>query len=158
MFLRMMQIVTAHKWYLYPPIILGTPFINTIYPFTSITTKGFSGTYKDRDISYIFIIDPISRDINALINMKQKHVDSLQLEIFSMNIFNTLKSTKLIKTTKQSLALNSSKQTIHLLNKRDIKLYKFQYKFLHIGIVQIIFKPLTLKGLPETFLAALRDA
>ncbi|KAG5579890.1 hypothetical protein H5410_050517 [Solanum commersonii] len=44
------------------------------------------------------------------------------------------------------------------LNKRDIDIYKNQYKFLHIGMVQIAFKPLTLKGLPETFLAALRDA
>ncbi|KAG5567876.1 hypothetical protein H5410_065107 [Solanum commersonii] len=43
------------------------------------------------------------------------------------------------------------------LDKRDIDLYKSQYKFLHIGMVQIAFKPLTLKGLPETFLAALRD-
>ncbi|KAG5579927.1 hypothetical protein H5410_050554 [Solanum commersonii] len=62
-FLGMMQIVTAHKWYvkctilidntfsitniamidsdadLYPPIILGTPFINAIYPFTNINAK-----------------------------------------------------------------------------------------------------------------------
>lgn len=29
---------------------------------------------------------------------------------------------------------------------------------MHIGLVQIAFKPLTLKGLPETFLATLRDA
>jgi len=79
---------------LYPPIILGTPFINAIYPFTSINAKGFSATYEDRDISYTFITDPISRDINALINMKQKHVGSLQLELFSINIFDTLKSTK----------------------------------------------------------------
>ncbi|KAG5629320.1 hypothetical protein H5410_001037, partial [Solanum commersonii] len=64
---------------------------------------------------------------------------------------------QLIKITEQSLALNSSEQTIRLLNKRDIELYKSQYKFLHIGMVQIAFKPLILKGLPETFLAALRD-
>ncbi|KAG5580641.1 hypothetical protein H5410_051268 [Solanum commersonii] len=57
----------------------------------------------------------------------------------------------------QSLALNSSEQTIRLLNKRDIDLYKSQYKFLHIDMVQIAFKPLTLKGLPKTFLAALQD-
>ncbi|KAG5573565.1 hypothetical protein H5410_063331 [Solanum commersonii] len=44
-------------------------------------------------------------------------------------------------------ALNSSEQTIRLLNKRDIEFYKSQYKFLHIGMVQISFKPLTLKGL-----------
>ncbi|KAG5572428.1 hypothetical protein H5410_062194 [Solanum commersonii] len=73
MILGMMQIVTAHK---------------------CITAKDFFATYKDRDISYTFIADPISCDINALINMKQKHVDSLQLEIFSINIFDTLKSTK----------------------------------------------------------------
>ncbi|KAG5585616.1 hypothetical protein H5410_046050 [Solanum commersonii] len=47
-FLGMMQIVTAHKWYLYPRIILGTPFINAIYPFTSITTKGFLLLMKTR--------------------------------------------------------------------------------------------------------------
>ncbi|KAG5596056.1 hypothetical protein H5410_037288 [Solanum commersonii] len=94
MFLRMMQIVTAHKWYLYPPIILGTPFINAIYPFTNINAKGFSATYKNQDISYTFITEPISRDINALIKMKQNHVDYSQLEIFSMNIFDTLKSAK----------------------------------------------------------------
>ncbi|KAG5585166.1 hypothetical protein H5410_045600 [Solanum commersonii] len=94
MFLGMMQVVTAHKWYLYPPIILGTPFINAIYPFTNINAKVFSSTYKDRDINYTFITEPVSRDINALIEMKQKHINYLQLEIFSMNIFDTLKATK----------------------------------------------------------------
>ncbi|KAG5615881.1 hypothetical protein H5410_015705 [Solanum commersonii] len=29
-----------------PPIILGTPFINAIYPFIGIDSKGFSATYK----------------------------------------------------------------------------------------------------------------
>ncbi|KAG5616759.1 hypothetical protein H5410_016583 [Solanum commersonii] len=94
MFLGMMQIVIAHKWYSYPSIILGTPFINAIYPFTNINAKGFFATYKNQDISYTFITEPISRDINALIEMKQKHVDYLQLEIFSMNIFDILKSAK----------------------------------------------------------------
>jgi len=97
---------------LYPPIILGTPFINTIYPFTSITAKGFSTTYKDRDISYTFVTDPISRDINTLINMKQKHVDSLQLDIFSMNIFDTLKSTKV----QERIKLNSISIVAYPLN------------------------------------------
>ncbi|KAG5585567.1 hypothetical protein H5410_046001 [Solanum commersonii] len=90
MFIGMIQIVTAHKWYLYPPIILGTPFINVIYPFTSINAKGFSATFEDRDISYTFITESISRYINALINMKQRHGDSFQLELFSINIFDTM--------------------------------------------------------------------
>ncbi|KAG5609424.1 hypothetical protein H5410_020705 [Solanum commersonii] len=50
-----------------------------------------NATYKDQDISYTFVTDPISRYINALINMKQNHVDSLQLELVSMNIFDTLR-------------------------------------------------------------------
>ncbi|KAG5629378.1 hypothetical protein H5410_001095 [Solanum commersonii] len=64
-------------------------FINAIYPFTNINAKGFSATYKNQDINYIFITEPISRDINALIEMKQKHVDYLQLEIF--NLVKTIK-------------------------------------------------------------------
>jgi len=75
---------------LYLPIILGTPFINNIYPFTCINSKGFSATYKDNEITYSFVTDPVTRDINALINMKQNHMDSLQLELFSMNIFDSL--------------------------------------------------------------------
>ncbi|WMV30496.1 hypothetical protein MTR67_023881, partial [Solanum verrucosum] len=78
--------------------------------------------------------------------------------IYDYGWFDKISNKQLIKTTEQSLALNSSEQTIRLLNKRDIYVYKNQYKFLHIGMVQIAFKPLTLKGLPETFLAALRDA
>ena len=94
---------------LYPPIILGTPFINAIYPFTNINAKGFSATYKNQDISYTFITEPIFRDINALIKMKQKHVDYLQLEIFSMNIFDTLKSAKVqekIKLIYEKMAID----------------------------------------------------
>ncbi|KAG5605746.1 hypothetical protein H5410_027238 [Solanum commersonii] len=109
MFLGMMQIVTAHKWYLYPPIILGTPFINVIYPFTNINAKGFSATYRNQDICYTFITEPIYRDINALIEMKQKYVDYLQLEIFNMNIFDTLKSTKVqekIKLISERMAID----------------------------------------------------
>ncbi|KAG5597004.1 hypothetical protein H5410_038236 [Solanum commersonii] len=108
-FLGMMQIVTFHKWYLYPLIILGTPFINVIYPFTNINAKGFSITYKNQDISYTFITEPISKDINALIEMKQKHVNYLQFEIFSMNIFDTLKSVKVqekIKLISEKMAID----------------------------------------------------
>ena len=64
----------------------------------------------------------------------------------------------MVKTSEQSLALNSDEQVVQLLNKRDIDTYKSRYNWMHIGTVQIAFKPLTLKGLPETFLAALRDA
>ncbi|KAG5627523.1 hypothetical protein H5410_012741 [Solanum commersonii] len=73
--------------------------------------------------------------------------------IYDYGWFDKISNKQLIKTIEQSLALNSSEQTIRLLNKHDIDVYKNQYKFLHIGIIQIAFK-----WLPETFLAALRDA
>ncbi|KAG5616070.1 hypothetical protein H5410_015894 [Solanum commersonii] len=66
--------------------------------------------------------------------------------IYDYGWFDKISNKQLIKTTEQSLALNSSEQTIRLLNKRDIEFYKFQYKFLHIGMVQIAFKLLSLKG------------
>ncbi|WMV37066.1 hypothetical protein MTR67_030451, partial [Solanum verrucosum] len=78
--------------------------------------------------------------------------------IFDYGWFGKISNKQLIKTTEQSMALNSSEHTIRLLNKCYIDVYKNQHKFLHIGMVQIAFKPLTLKGLPETFLVALRDA
>ena len=46
---------------------------------------------------------------------------------------------------------------IKLLNHKDIDKYVSNYNYLHIGLVQIAFKPLTLQGLPESFLAVLRD-
>ncbi|KAG5590219.1 hypothetical protein H5410_040733 [Solanum commersonii] len=125
MFLGMMQIVTAHKCsadvssiqeglvptkYFEKNNSYGTPFINEIYPVTNINAKGFSATYKNQDISYTFITEPISRDINALIEMKQKHVDYLQLEIFSMNIFDTLKSSKV----QEKIKLFSKKMVIDI--------------------------------------------
>ncbi|KAG5598672.1 hypothetical protein H5410_030042 [Solanum commersonii] len=132
MFLGIMQIVTVHKRYVKCTILIdnifyitniamidsgadvsyiqeGTLFINAIYPFTNINAKEFSATYKNQDISYTFITEPISRDINALIEMKQKHVDYLQLEIFSMNIFDTLKSAKVqekIKLISEKMAID----------------------------------------------------
>lgn len=79
---------------LYPPIILGAPFINAIYPYTHIDANGFITTYKKQKISYPFVTDPVTRDINALIEIKQKYVNFLQLKMMSMNVQNTLKSVK----------------------------------------------------------------
>ena len=77
--------------------------------------------------------------------------------IYDYGWFDKLSTKQVVKTTEQSLALNSDEQTIQLLNKRDIDLYRSRYNWMHIGKVQIAFKPLTLKGLPKTFLVALRD-
>ena len=78
--------------------------------------------------------------------------------IYDYGWFDKLSTKQVVKTSEQSLALNFDEQVVQLLNKRDIDTYKSRYNWMYIGMVQIAFKPLTLKGLPETFLAALRDA
>ncbi|XP_070039132.1 uncharacterized protein [Nicotiana tomentosiformis] len=94
----MMQIITAHKWY-----IKCTILIDNSFAITNIVMID-SGA----DVSCIQE-DPVTRDINALIDMKQKHIDSLQLELFSMNIFDTLNSTKVqekIKLISENIAID----------------------------------------------------
>ena len=78
--------------------------------------------------------------------------------IYEYGFFDKIKHKQIIKTSEQSLALNADEQIIQLLHKRDIDMFKRNFNYMHIGLVQIAFRPLTLKGLPETFLAALRDA
>ena len=53
--------------------------------------------------------------------------------------------------------MNENEMILKLLNIQDINRYRHSYNYIHIGLVQIAFKPLTLQGLPESFLAVLRD-
>ncbi|KAG5580027.1 hypothetical protein H5410_050654 [Solanum commersonii] len=69
--------------------------------------------------------------------------------IYDYGWFDKISNKQLIKTTEQSLALNSSEQTIRLLNKRDIELYKSQYKFLHIGMNLLAYGPLYFNAQPN---------
>ncbi|KAG5579421.1 hypothetical protein H5410_050048 [Solanum commersonii] len=75
----------------------------------------------------------------------------------NLDLFNKWMIPKVPIKTIYDYALNSSEQTIRLLSERDVNLCKNQYNYLHISMVQIVFKSLTHKGLPETFLAAFRD-
>lgn len=65
---------------------------------------------------------------------------------------------QVVKTTEESASIKDEEMIIKLLNFSDISKYQQDYNFMHIGLVQVAFKPLTLKGLPESFVAALRDA
>jgi hypothetical protein len=78
--------------------------------------------------------------------------------VYKLGTFERLGIKQVVKTTEETISLNKEDMVIKLLTNRDLSKYKKQYKFLHIGLVQIAFKPLTLEGLPESFVAALRDA
>lgn len=77
--------------------------------------------------------------------------------IYQLGTFEKLGLKQLVKTTEESISLHNDEMIIRLFSEKDILPYRNTHKFLHIGLVQIAFKPLTLEGLPESFIAALRD-
>ena len=77
--------------------------------------------------------------------------------IYQLGTFEKLGLKQVVKTTEESISLDNDEMIIRLLSEKDISHYRQTHKFLHIGLVQIAFKPLTLEGLPESFIATLRD-
>ncbi|KAK9705730.1 hypothetical protein RND81_07G077700 [Saponaria officinalis] len=79
--------------------------------------------------------------------------------IYQLGTFERLGLKQVVKTTEESISLNNTEMVLQLLNNYDLEPYKDDgHKFIHIGLVQVAFKPLTMEGLPESFVAALRDA
>ena len=63
-----------------------------------------------------------------------------------------------IKAVEKTISLNNDYETLQLLTKEAIKHYKEQkYSFIHIGLVQVVIKPLTRSGLNTSVLLCLRD-
>ncbi|KAG5606941.1 hypothetical protein H5410_028433 [Solanum commersonii] len=77
--------------------------------------------------------------------------------IYQMGTFEKLGLKQVVKTTEETITIDSDNQTFRLLSDNDLAPYNDIYRFMHIGLVQVAFKPLTLRGLPESFIAALRD-
>ncbi|KAG5573020.1 hypothetical protein H5410_062786, partial [Solanum commersonii] len=77
--------------------------------------------------------------------------------IYQMDTFEKLGLKQVVKTTEETITIDSDNQTFRLLSDNDLAPYRDIYRFMHIGLVQVAFKPLTLRGLPESFIAALRD-
>ncbi|KAL8530787.1 hypothetical protein ACS0TY_007722 [Phlomoides rotata] len=76
--------------------------------------------------------------------------------VYQLGTFEKLGFKQVVKTNESSIPLNNQEMIIRLLNK-DLMPYLSTHNFLHIGLLKIAFRPLTLEGLPESFLAALRD-
>ena len=77
--------------------------------------------------------------------------------IYRKGIFE-LRSSMAVKTMEQTLSVGPDNESINLIKPHDIIRYRGKYKFMHIGLVQIAFKPLTLLGLNACIQATLRDA
>jgi len=59
---------------------------------------------------------------------------------------------------KRTVNIDYEEQTIKLLNEEDIQQYVEKYKYIHIGLIQVAYKALTLQGLNASILSFLRDA
>ena len=77
--------------------------------------------------------------------------------LYEIGTFEELGFIQTVKTTEETITLDNNEMILKLLNERDIQKYRENFNYLHIGLIQIAFKPLTLQGLPESFLAVLRD-
>ncbi|CAN4096990.1 unnamed protein product [Withania somnifera] len=77
--------------------------------------------------------------------------------IYDIGNFSFIKSYN-IKTCESTIAINRSTETIRLLNFRDIHRYQKDYKFLHIGLIQVAVKPLFRLGLDTPICLLLRDS
>ncbi|KAL4192672.1 hypothetical protein AMTRI_Chr06g195420 [Amborella trichopoda] len=63
-----------------------------------------------------------------------------------------------IKTVEESLSVTQNQEDFHLLSKKVTENHKENnYKYLHIGLIQIAVKPLTRPGLNTSVLVCLRD-
>ena len=64
-----------------------------------------------------------------------------------------------IKQTENTISLNNEHKSIHLLSEKAIHQHKNQnYKFIHIGLVQVAIKPLFRLGIDTPVCMILRDA
>jgi hypothetical protein len=77
-------------------------------------------------------------------------------KIYNIGFFDNFRSSYVIKTMEQTIRISDSTQTIKLLNRKDITSFQ-KYNFMHIGMIQVAFKPLTLLGMNSSIMAYVRD-
>lgn len=76
-------------------------------------------------------------------------------QIYKIGMFD-LKAKFAVKQIEQTVQISNNNQVIRLLNKKDLDAFK-DYNFIHIGLIQIALKPLTLLGLNSSIMAYVRD-
>ena len=97
-------------------------------------------------------------DISQHLNLLNKWTISKTppRKLYQMGTFETLGLKQVVKTTEETLKVDSNQATFKLLSKSDFAPYRETCKFIHIGLIQVAFKPLTLRGLLEGFIVTLR--
>lgn len=76
--------------------------------------------------------------------------------IYGRGVFDFM-STMAIKTMERTESVESNDKIINLMNRNDLLYHMRRYKYVHIGLVQIALKPLTLLGMDTAIQVTLRD-
>lgn len=66
------------------------------------------------------------------------------IDIYKIGFFD-FKSLIVIKILEKTINRDQEEQTIQLLNEEDIQPYVDKYTYINIGLIQVVYKPLTLK-------------
>ena len=94
----------------------------------------------------------------------QKNIDDWkipkisQTQIYQKSKYDIFKTDFTIKTEERDIQLTKPFETIQLLSKKSLQKHLARnYKYIHVGLVQVGIKPLTKEGLNTSILAVLRD-
>ncbi|KAH9676471.1 hypothetical protein KPL70_019168 [Citrus sinensis] len=79
-------------------------------------------------------------------------------KIYKTKMFDLLKHDYIIKTEERDITLSEPFETIYLFSEKSLKKLKEKnFKYIHIGLIQVGIKPLTKEGFDTSILAVLRD-
>jgi hypothetical protein len=82
-----------------------------------------------------------------------------QTQIYQKSKYDIFKIDLQLKLKKRDIQLTKPFKTIQLLSKKSMQKHLARnYKYIHVGLVQVSIKPLTKKGLNTSILVVLRDA
>ena len=82
-----------------------------------------------------------------------------QTQIYQKSKYDIFKTDFTIKTEERDIQLTKPFETIQLLSQKSLQKHLARnYKYIHVGLVQVGIKPLTKEGLNTSILAVLRDA
>ena len=77
-------------------------------------------------------------------------------EIYKEGTFK-IKSDYVIKTVEETLSIQQNEENLHLVPLERIDMHKSKYEYMHIGLVQVVMKPLTRIGFNTSCLSYVRD-
>jgi hypothetical protein len=123
---------------------------------TSISASSTSETSKSKRIvhSEEITIEDFTKNID---DWKIQKIS--QTQIYQKSKYDIFKMDFTIKIEERDIQLTKPFETIQLLSQKSLQKHLARnYKYIHVGLVQVGIKPLTKEGLNTSILAVLRDA